>query len=86
MHGRQVNESLIPPNSLLYYLENSDAYFGSKKSVRFKNIINGVEQTKEVDLGNGHKKYNKVSVVDQALVFDYDLLAETFALCIDELE
>ena len=86
MHGRQVNESLIPPNSLLYYLENSDAYIGRKQSVRFKNIINGVEQTKEVDLGNGHKKYNKVSVVDQALVFDYDLLAETFALCIDELE
>ena len=86
MHGRQVNETLISPNSLLYYLENSEAYLGRKQSVRFKNIINGVEQMKEVELGNGQKVYKKVTVVDQALVFDYDMLTGTFDLSIDELE
>ena len=86
MHGRQVNETLISPNSLLYYLENSEAYLGRKQSVRFKNIINGVEQMRETELPNGQKVYKKVSVVDQALVFDYDMLTETFDLSIDELE
>ena len=84
MHGRLVNETLIQPNSLLYYLENSEAYIGRKQSIRFKNIIHGVEQTKEVVNSNGQKTYQKVSVVDQALVFDYDILAETFDLSIDE--
>ena len=85
IHGRQVNETLIPPNSLLYYLENSEAYLGRKQSVRFKNIINGVEQMKEIELGNGQKQIKKISVVDQALAFDYDMLADTFSLSIDEL-
>ena len=84
MHGKHVDEQLLAANSLLYYLKNSEAYLGRKLSMRFKNIINGVEQRKETTTGNGQKDYKQVSVVDQALVFDYDLLASTFELTLDE--
>ena len=80
MHGRQVNETLLPVGSLTYYLENSPAYIGKKQSVRFKSIQNGYEITKEVKGSNGMKQYKKVSSVDQAMVFDYDLLCETYGI------
>ena len=80
MHGRQVNETLLPVGSLTYYLENSPAYIGKKQSVRFKSIQNGYEITKEVKASNGTKQYKKVSSVDQAMVFDYDLLCETYGV------
>ena len=48
MHGRYVNEALLPPASLQHYLENSDAYIGRKQSIRFKNIVNGVQTRIEV--------------------------------------
>ena len=84
MHGRQVDEKLLAANTLSYYLENSPAYLGRKQSMRFKNIINGVEQVKEIEGSNGQKQYRKISVVDQAMVFDYDMLVSEFSLSIDE--
>jgi beta-N-acetylhexosaminidase len=60
MHGRQVNEVLIPPASLIYYLENSNAYLGRKRSWRYKIIINGEQQTEERrDPMTGYVKYVK---------------------------
>ena len=83
MHGRYVNEALLPPASLQHYLENSDAYIGRKRSVRFKNIVNGVQTRKEVD-ERGEKLFLPVKAVDQAMVFDYDLLEEQYGLNLEE--
>ena len=83
MHGRYVNETLLPPSSLQHYLENSDAYIGRKRSVRFRNMVNGMQTRKEIEV-RGEKTYVPVSAVDQALVFDYDLLEEQFDLNLEE--
>ena len=85
MHGRQVNEVLIPPQSLVYYLENSPAYFGKKKSWRYKVIINGIEQTEERrDSTNGFVKYVKKYGFDQVMCFDYDMLKESYDINLED--
>ena len=83
MHGRYVNEALLPPASLQHYLENSDAYIGRKQSIRFKNIVNGVQTRIEV-IEKGQVTTRPVTAVDQALVFDYDLLVNQFGLNLEE--
>ena len=83
MHGRYVNEALLPPASLQHYLENSDAYIGRKQSIRFKNIVNGVQTRIEV-IEKGQVTNRPVTAVDQALVFDYDLLVNQFGLNLEE--
>ena len=83
MHGRYVNEALLPPASLQHYLENSDAYIGRKQSIRFKNIVNGVQTRTEV-IEKGQVTTRPVTAVDQALVFDYDLLVNQFGLNLEE--
>lgn len=85
MHGRQVNEVLIPPASLIYYLENSQAYLGKKRSWRYKVIINGVEQTEEQkDPITGFTKYKKKYGFDQVMCFDYDLLNESYDVNLED--
>lgn len=75
LHGRKSGVTLLPKNSLAYYLEHSPAYLGKKRSVRFKNIIRGQQQYGEPTLG---APAPEESVVDQAYCFDYDLLKEQF--------
>ena len=86
MHGRQVNEVLIPPASLIYYLENSPAYLGRKRSWRYKIIINGEQQTEERrDPITGYVKYVKKYGFDQVMCFDYDLLNEAYNVNLEDL-
>lgn len=85
IHGRQVNEVLIPPASLVYYLENSPAYFGKKRSWRYKIIINGIEQTEERrDPHTGFTKYVKKYGFDQVMCFDYDKLKEAYGINLED--
>ena len=79
LHGKKVGEPLLPKTSIAYYLENSTAYLGKKRSVRFKNIIRGVQQTMTVQLKSGLSIADE-STVDQAYCFDYDLLKEQFGI------
>ena len=74
LHGKRIGETLLPKTSLAYYLENSPAYLGKKKSQRFKNIIQGQQQ---YDSSSGFTPLEE-SVVDQAYCFDYDMLKEQF--------
>ena len=86
MHGRQVNEVLIPPASLIYYLENSNAYLGRKRSWRYKIIINGEQQTEERrDPITGYVKYVKKYGFDQVMCFDYDKLNEAYNVNLEDL-
>ncbi len=79
LHGKKVGETLLPKTSIAYYLENSTAYLGKKRSVRFKNIIKGVQQTSNVQV-NGTISYAEESTVDQAYCFDYDTLKEQYGI------
>ena len=74
LHGKRIGEPLLPKTSLAYYLENSPAYLGKKKSQRFKNIIQGRQQYESAPDCSPREE----SVVDQAYCFDYDMLKEQF--------
>ena len=71
-------ETALPPESLKFYLENSKEYLGVKNSVRFKNIQNGVEITKRVDIGEGRTEYRKTSTPEQAMCFDYEMIMDSY--------
>ena len=75
--AKQVGDVALPPESLKFYLENSKEYFGVRQSVRFKNIVNGVEVTKQID-ENVTKQYKATSTPQQAMCFDYELLMENY--------
>lgn len=75
LHGRKAGQTLLPKNSLAYYLEHTPAYLGKKRSVRFKNIIQGRQQYGEPVLGSPAPEE---SVVDQAYCFDYAVLKEQY--------
>ena len=80
-YGKMVGDSILPESSLKYYLENSKEYLGIKDSVRFKNIIKGVEQTVTTgSIYDKNRKFEKATTVDQALCFDYILLRNSFSI------
>ena len=74
LHGKRIGEPLLPKTSLAYYLENSPAYLGKKRSQRFKNIIQGRLQYESAADSTPREE----SVVDQAYCFDYGMLKEQF--------
>ena len=74
LHGKRIGEPLLPKTSLAYYLENSPAYLGKKRSQRFKNIIQGRQQYESATDSTPREE----SVVDQAYCFDYGMLKEQF--------
>ena len=44
-NGKAVGDNTLPDETLAYYLENSKEFIGLKKSVRFKNIVDGKHET-----------------------------------------
>ena len=76
--AKQVGDTALPPESLKFYLENSKEYLGVKNSVRFKNIQNGVEVTKRVDIGDGKTEFRKTSTPEQAMCFDYEMIMSSY--------
>ena len=83
IHGKRTGETLLPKNSLAYYLQNSPTYLGWKRSVRFKNIIQGVQQRSEILPNGGTNMIMEESVVEQAYCFDYEALQSQFGLSLD---
>jgi DNA primase len=72
IHGRKTGESVLPLNTLEYYLMNSFDYMGKKQSMSFK-----VEKDKkvvadvEVDDINSGKKTIITRRITKAMTFDY---------------
>lgn len=64
MNSKQVGDTSLPEASLEYYLSISKEYLGVKKSVRFRNTVNGVN----------------LSQLDQAMCFDYHALNEQYGI------
>ena len=77
LHGHQTGEPLLPKNSLEYYLENSSAYLG-KKIVRYKDIIQGVQQYETKFDDRGNMRNIQKSSTELSYCFDYDKLVEQY--------
>jgi len=80
--GKQVGDSVLPEGSLRYYLENSPEYLGVKHSVRFKVMRNGIEET-EQKIRNNKTILVKKQVIDNPMVFDYDMLKQRYGINIE---
>ena len=77
--GRSAGDVTIPEASLLYYLENSKGYLGTKRSVRFKQISsNGLNQVTTID-----GKVKETSCTEPALCFDYSVLKDFYELSLE---
>ena len=72
--ANQLGDKSIPIDSLTHYLEHCPQFLGHKDSVRFKLIINGIQQMK--DEGNG--KFVPDERVLRAMAFDYDALMKQY--------
>ncbi len=80
IHGKKVGESLLPKSSLAYYMENSPAYLGKKRSFRFRNIIQGYTMTGMVRGSDGLERSKTESILDQCYCFDYEKIVELFGV------
>lgn len=78
-HGRSAGDVTIPEASLIYYLENSKGFLGTKRSVRFKNVsANGMSQVATID-----GKVKETTSIESALCFDYSVLKELYELSLE---
>ena len=78
-HGRSAGDVTIPEASLIYYLENSKGFLGTKRSVRFKNVsANGMSQVTTIG-----GKVKETTSIESALCFDYSVLNELYELSLE---
>jgi hypothetical protein len=82
--GRQIDERMLPSESILHYLQNSPEYFGiSFSPERFKQFnANGQPIQEYVEKEN---KYKTVYQQDRPLCFDYQMIREKFGICLDSI-
>ena len=82
--GRQVDERMLPSESMLHYLQNSPEYLGiSFSPERFKQFnANGQPIQEYVEKEN---KYKTVYQQDRPLCFDYQMIHERFGICLDSI-
>lgn len=69
----QMGITPLPEDSLREYLKNSPPYLGTKKSVRFREIIDGHAVSVENPTPGGMNFKNRIQ---RAMVFDYEMLYE----------
>ena len=82
--GRQVDERMLPSESILHYLQNSPEYLGTSFSPeRFKQFnANGQPIQEYVEKEN---KYKTVYQQDRPLCFDYQMIHEKYGICLDSI-
>ena len=74
--ARRSGDKIIPDDALKEYMKNADYYLGRKRACRFKSIIKGYEERKAEAGQSGVPQTRILS----ALVFDYEMLTERFAV------
>lgn len=79
-NGKQVGDTTLPAETLAYYLENSKEYIGLKRSVRFKNIIDGRHETTVEKDEWGNDKLKTTDSVDRAYCFDYEMVRDNYGI------
>ena len=82
--GRQVDERMLPSESILHYLQNSPEYLGTSFSPeRFKQFnANGQPIQEYVEKEN---KYKTVYQQDRPLCFDYQMIHKKYGICLDSI-
>lgn len=77
--GRQVDERMLPSESILHYLQNSPEYLGiSFSPERFKQFnANGQPIQEYIEKEN---KYKTIYQQDRPLCFDYKMIQERFGI------
>lgn len=78
--AKQVGDTVLPTESLKFYLENSKEYLGIKRSVRFKNIQKGIEISMEVKHDFGQSSFEKTTIPEQAMCFDYTAIENSYGI------
>ena len=73
--GRDSNGKIIPKETLKYYLEHSQEFLGTCRSMRFKVIENAQGYTPDDDRAR--------SKVTTAMIFDYNAILENYNIDID---
>lgn len=73
--GRDSNGKIIPKETLKYYLEHSQEFLGTCRSMRFKVIENAQGYTPDDDRAR--------SKVTTAMIFDYNAIRENYNIDID---
>lgn len=71
-------EKPLAKNSLIFYLSNSPEYIGEKNTVRFRNIIRGMEE--KSDVGG---QMQSTTMLAQAMIFDYQMVKEHYEIDLD---
>lgn len=77
-NGRLVGDKVLPDETLAYYLENSKEYLGLKKSVRFRNIVDGKHETVSYTDSFGQERVRGADSIDRAYCFDYEMLKQHY--------
>lgn len=74
---RATDVKALPESSIMFYLQTVKGYMGKKNKVeRFKVIIDGVQQRREVK----PNQWRDIDTFDRPLCFDYELLSKTYNL------
>lgn len=77
-NGKMVGDKVLPDETLAYYLENSKEYLGLKKSVRFRNIVDGKHETVSYTDSFGQERIRGADSIDRAYCFDYEMLKQHY--------
>lgn len=79
-NGRLVGDTTLPDETLAYYLEHSKEFIGLKKSVRFRNIVDGKHETVSYTDSFGQERVRGADSIDRAYCFDYDLVKKQYGI------
>lgn len=79
-NGKMVGDTTLPDETLAYYLEHSKEFIGLKKSVRFRNIVDGKHETVSYTDSFGQERVRGADSIDRAYCFDYDLVKKQYGI------
>ena len=82
--GKQMDEKLLPSESLLHYLQNTPEYFGRAVSPeRFKSFNSNGQPIQELVTDNDNSKLVTKYQQDRPLCFDYAMVSERYGISLE---
>ena len=82
--GKQMDEKLLPSESILHYLQNTPEYFGRAISPeRFKSFNSNGQPIQELITDSGNSKLVTKYQQDRPLCFDYALVSEKYGISLE---
>ena len=82
--GKQMDEKLLPSESILHYLQNTPEYFGRAVSPeRFKSFNTNGQPIQELVTDSGNSKLVTKYQQDRPLCFDYTMVSENYGISLE---